>query len=378
MAFSPASCAPVSPGAYDLKSYLPLLQGKTVAVVANQTSRVGEVHLVDTLLSLGVDIKRIFCPEHGFRGDVSDGVTVKDQTDIKTGLPVTSLYGKNKKPTPEYLEGVDVVIYDIQDVGLRFYTFISTLHLVMEACAEQGKEVIVLDRPNPNGFYVDGPVLDTAYRSFVGMDPVPVVYGMTPGEYAGMLNGEGWLAGGVQCRLTVIPCKNYTHRTYYELPVKPSPNLPTMRSVYLYPSLCFFEGTIMSVGRGTDFPFEVYGHPEYPDHLFSFTPRSIPGVAMHPKYEGKKCYGVDLRNIPIRFLRDNRHLVLDWLMDAYKEMGAQPSFFNSYFVKLAGTDQLQKQIEAGKDKYAIRWSWKKDLDKFKKVRKKYLLYPDFE
>ncbi len=369
---------PVLPGAYDMEHYLPLLTGKHVAVVANQTSRIGEVHLVDTLLARGVQIVRIFSPEHGFRGNAGAGVTVKDQKDTKTGLPIISLYGKHRKPLPQDLDSVDIVIFDIQDVGVRFYTYISTLHLVMEACAEQGKQVLVLDRPNPNGFYVDGPVLDTFYRSFVGMDPVPVVYGMTPGEYAGMLNGEKWLKNGVQCDLEVVKCRNYTHRTYYELPVKPSPNLPNMRSVYLYPSLCFFEGTIMSVGRGTDFPFEVYGHPDYPSHLFSFTPRSIPGAALHPKYEGKVCYGVDLRNIPLRFLRDNKHLVLDWVMDAYREMGKKTDFFKAYFDKLAGTDRLRQQIEAGKDKYAIRWSWNKDLDKFKKIRKKYLLYPDFE
>ena len=369
---------PVLPGAYDMDRYLPLLEGKKVAVVANQTSRVGEAHLVDTLLVRGVEIVRIFSPEHGFRGDAGAGMTVKDMKDTKTGLPIVSLYGKHRKPLPEDLADVDVVIFDIQDVGVRFYTYISTLHLVMEACAEAGKQVMVLDRPNPNGFYVDGPVLDTAYRSFVGMDPVPVVYGMTPGEYARMLNGEGWLGDSLQCDLTVIPCRNYTHRTYYELPVKPSPNLPNMRAVYLYPSLCFFEGTIMSVGRGTDFPFEVYGHPDYPAHNFSFTPRSIPGAALHPKYEGKVCYGVDLRHIPLKFCRDNRTLILDWVIDAYREMGKKPDFFNKYFDKLAGTDQLRKEILAGKDKYTIRWSWKKDVDAFKKIRKKYLLYGDFE
>ncbi len=372
------SRVPVLPGAYDMQSYLPVIRGKRVAIVSNQTSLIDSVHLVDTLLSLGIDIKRVFCPEHGFRGEVAEGLTVKDEVDVRTGLPIRSLYGRHKKPVPSDLEDVDVVIYDIQDVGVRFYTYISTLHLVMEACAEQGKMLLVLDRPNPNGFYVDGPVLDTAYRSFVGMDPIPVVYGMTPGEYARMLNGEQWLKNGVQCDLHVVKCKNYTHRRYYELPVKPSPNLPNMRAVYLYPSLCFFEGTIMSVGRGTDFPFEVYGHPDYPDHLFSFTPVSKPGASMNPKYKGQICYGVDLRNIPLRFLRNNRHLVLDWLMDAYKEMGSRDDFFNAYFEKLAGTDQLRQQIEAGKDKYTIRWSWKKELDTFKNIRKKYLLYPDFE
>jgi len=369
---------PVLPGAYDLDAYLSLLDGKRVAIVANQTSMVGNVHLVDTLLTRGVTIVRIFCPEHGFRGEVAEGRTVKDQTDTRTGLPIVSLYGKRRKPLPEDLKDVDVVIFDIQDVGVRFYTYISTLHLVMEACAEQDKQVLVLDRPNPNGFYVDGPVLDTAYRSFVGMDPIPVVYGMTIGEYAKMVNGEGWLKDSIQCDLTVIPCRNYTHRTYYDLPVKPSPNLPTMRSVYLYPSLCFFEGTIMSVGRGTDFPFEVYGHPDYPNHGFSFTPEPKAGASSNPKYNGQLCYGVDLRNIPIRFLKNNKTLVLDWLLDAYKEMNKGEDFFNAYFVKLAGTDQLQKQIEEEVDKYTIRTSWQKEIEAFKKIRRKYLLYPDFE
>jgi uncharacterized protein YbbC (DUF1343 family) len=368
----------VLPGAYDMDAYLPLLEGKRVAVVANQTSVIGDVHLVDTLLTRGVKIVRIFCPEHGFRGEVAEGRTVQDQTDTRTGLPIVSLYGKRKKPLPEDLADVDIVVFDIQDVGVRFYTYISTLHLVMEACAEEDKQVVVLDRPNPNGFYVDGPVLDTTYRSFVGMDPIPVVYGMTIGEYAKMVNGEGWLADSMQCSLTVIPCRNYTHRTYYELPVKPSPNLPTMRSVYLYPSLCFFEGTIMSVGRGTDFPFEVYGHPEYPNHMFSFKPEPKAGASSNPKYNGQVCYGVDLRNIPIKFLRDNKHLVLDWLIDAYKEMNKGEGFFNAYFVKLAGTDQLQKQVMDGKDKYTIRASWKKELEAFKTIRKRYLLYTDFE
>lgn len=368
----------ILPGAYNIPSYLPLIQGKKVAIVANHSTMVGPVHLVDTLLSLGVDINNIFCPEHGFRGEMAEGLTVKDQIDTRTGLSIVSLYGKRKKPLPADLENIDIVIYDIQDVGVRFYTYISTLHLLMEACAEQGKQVLVLDRPNPNGFYIDGPVLDTAYRSFVGMDPIPVVYGMTPGEYAKMVNGEGWLAGGVQCDLTVIPCRHYTHKTYYELPVNPSPNLPTMRSVYLYPSLCFFEGTIMSVGRGTDFPFEVYGHPDYPDHIFSFTPEPKPGASSNPKYNGQVCYGVDLRNIPLKFLRNNKYLILDWLIDAFKEMNRGEEFFNAYFVKLAGTDHLQQQIIEGKDKFAIQWTWKKDLEAFKKIRKKYLLYPDFE
>lgn len=368
----------IQPAAANVKNYLSLFDGKRVALVANQTSVVSGKHLLDTLLSSGVNVVKVFSPEHGFRGNYSAGLKVSDTLDPETGVPVVSLYGTNRKPEPDQLDDVDVVVYDIQDVGVRFYTYISTLHLVMEACAENGKSLIVLDRPNPNGFYVDGPVLDTNYRSFVGMDPVPVVYGMTPGEYAAMLNGEGWLKNGVQCDLQVIKCRNYTHRRYYEVPVPPSPNLPNTRSVYLYPSLCFFEGTVMSVGRGTDTPFEIYGHPEYPEKLFSFTPVSIPGTALHPKYEGETCYGVDLRNIPERFIRDNKRIVLDWLLDAYKEMGSRPDFFNAYFDKLAGSDQLRKQILEGKSKYTIRASWKKELEQFKQIRRKYLLYPDFE
>ena len=376
MAISGFSQRAILPGAYNISAYLPQLQGKNIAIVANQTSLVGKVYLVDTLLAMKINVVKIFSPEHGFRGEAGAGVSVKDHTDTLTGIPIVSLYGKHRKPVPEDFNQVDIVVYDIQDVGVRFYTYVSTLHLVMEACAEQNIPLLVLDRPSPNGYYVDGPVLDTAYRSFVGMDPVPVVYGMTPGEYAEMLNGEKWLTGGVQCILQVISCKNYTHRRYYELPVKPSPNLPTVRSVYLYPFLCFFEGTLMSVGRGTDFPFEVYGHPDYPSHLFSFVPESKPG-AKQPKYEGQTCYGVDLRNIPVRFLHTNSHLILDWLIDAYHEMGNREDYFNAYFAKLAGTDRLQKQIIAGENKYTIRASWKKDLDRFMKIRKKYLLYPDF-
>jgi len=371
------SLKPVIPGADIISTYLPLLRGKSVAVVANQTSVVHNTNLVDTLLSLNVRIIKIFSPEHGFLGNAGAGVCVENRTDTVTGLPIVSLYGRHRKPTASDMKDVDIVVFDMQDVGVRFYTYVSTLHLVMEACAEQHIPLLLLDRPNPNGFYVDGPVLDTTYRSFVGMDPVPIVYGMTLGEYAQMLNGEGWLNHGIKCDLQVVRCRYYTHRRFYELPINPSPNLPTMRSVYLYPSLCMFEGTIMNVGRGTDFPFEIYGHPGYPEHLFSFVPRSIPGTSLSPKYKGQTCYGVDLRNIPLKFLRDNRHLILDWLIDAYKEMGNKKDFFNPYFLKLAGTDQLQKQIETGKDKYAIRWSWKKDLEKFMEIRKKYLLYPDF-
>lgn len=365
-------------GAARTGEYIPLLNGKNVAVVANQTSMIGETHLVDSLLSLGINIKKIFSPEHGFRGDASAGVHLDDYIDEKTGLAVISLYGKNRKPAKEDLSDVDIVLFDIQDVGLRFYTYISTMHYVMEACAENDVDLIVLDRPNPNGFYVDGPVLDTNRRSFVGMHPVPVVYGMTIAEYARMINGEGWLKDSITCDLKYIECKNYDHNTYYELPVKPSPNLPNLRSVYLYPSLCFFEGTCMSVGRGTDLPFQVYGHPDYPESGFSFTPRSIKGEAIDPKHKGQECKGVDLSHIPYDFFHNNCRLVLDWLIDAYTRMDCKEDFFNNYFDTLAGTDELRKMIIEGKNKWVIRASWKNDVKEFKAIRKEYLLYEDFE
>ena len=365
-------------GAARTGEYLPLLKGKKVAVVANQTSMIGETHLVDSLLSLGINIKKIFSPEHGFRGVADAGEHLDDYNDVKTGLPVISLYGKHRKPLIEDMEGLDIVLFDIQDVGLRFYTYISTMHYMMEACAENNVDFLVLDRPNPNGFYVDGPVLDSALRSFVGMHPVPVVHGMTVAEYAQMINGEGWLKDSLTCNLKCVKCENYTHKTYYDLPVKPSPNLPNLRSIYLYPSLCFFEGTCMSVGRGTDFPFQIFGHPDYPDTGFSFTPRSIEGAATNPKYKGKVCNGVDLSHIPFDFVHDNRRLVLDWLIDAYSSMKNTKDFFNAYFDKLAGNSTLREQIIAGKNKWIIYASWKKDIEDFKNKRKKYLLYKDFE
>jgi len=368
----------IQTGADRTEAYLPVLKGKKVGVVANQTSRIGETHLVDSLLFLGVNVVKVFGPEHGFRGNNDDGLAIDDNVDARTGLPVISLYGKRKKPAPENLKGIDLMIFDIQDVGVRFYTFISTMQYVMEACAENHVDLLILDRPNPNGYYVDGPVLDTNYRSFVGMQPVPVVYGMTVAEYALMLNEEGWLANGEKCNLQYILCKNWNHRKFYELPVKPSPNLPDIESVYLYPSLCFFEGTVMSVGRGTDFPFQIYGHPEYPPGQYSFTPRSIPGTATHPKYEGQLCNGVNLSHVPKGFLRTNSGVIMQWLVDAYEEMGKKDDFFNSYFDKLAGTDKIRKEILAGRSALVIQAGWKKEVQAFKKIRKKYLLYRDFE
>ena len=360
-------------GAATIQEYLPLVKGKTVAVVANQTSTVGGRHLVDTLLSLGIDIRVIFAPEHGFRNLADAGTTITSGTDPVTGITVTSLYGRKKKPLPEDLEGIDVIIYDIQDVGTRFYTYLATMCYVMEACAENGKPFIVLDRPNPNGYYVDGPVLDTAYRSFVGIHPVPVVHGMTLGEYAVMVNGEGWLAGGIVCDLTVIKCKNYTHATLYELPVIPSPNLPNMNSIYLYPSLCFSEGTVLSCGRGTEFPFQVLGAPDMPDTGFSFTPHPTFGSS-DPKYNGLLCYGIDLRNALADSIVPRPEMNLQWIIDAYSAYPDREKFFTGYFDTLAGNSTLREQIIKGMTADEIRMSWKDGLDKFKLIRKKYLLY----
>jgi uncharacterized protein YbbC (DUF1343 family) len=365
-------------GAEQTGLYLPLLGDKRVAIVANQTSIVYKTHLVDTLLSLDVQVVKVFGPEHGFRGTAADGEKVESGIDPKTGIKIVSLYGNHRKPTPYDLENVEVVVFDIQDVGARFYTYISTMSYVMEACAENGVKMIVLDRPNPHGDYVDGPVLDPAYSSFVGLHPIPVVHGMTVGEYALMVNGESWLKDGIQCDLKVVPCENYNHNTHYELPIAPSPNLPNNIAIQLYPSLCFFEGTIISVGRGTDLPFQVIGHPEFSLGSFNFTPEHKPGIANHPKYEGQKCYGQYLKGFAEEVLPDSRRLHLDWLIGYYEFFKEKGDFFTAYFDKLAGTDQLRKQLESGLTEEKIRESWSDDLDSFKQIRKKYLLYPDFE
>lgn len=370
--------AQIKTGAERTNDYLPLLEGKRVGLVANHTSLIGNTHLVDSLLALEVNLVKIFGPEHGFRGNMADGAVIENGIDQKSGLPVISLYGSNKKPSPEDMEGLDLVIFDIQDVGLRFYTFISTMQYVMEACVENNVDFLVLDRPNPNGFYIDGPVLDPKYKSFVGMQPIPVVHGMTIAEYARMINDEGWLENGVKCNLAYITCLNWDHRKYYELPVRPSPNLPNMTSIYLYPSLCFFEGTIMSIGRGTDLPFQVYGHPGYKESGFSFTPKSIPGASVNPPLKGEKCFGVDLSTLPYNFFRDNSGIILHWLIDAYDQLKEKDDFFNAYFVKLAGTEKLQEQLENGVSANVIRAGWKKDLQNFQETRKKYLLYKDFQ
>ena len=360
-------------GAFCTSCYLPMLEGKAVGVVANQTSIIGKTHLVDTLLASGINVKRIFTPEHGFRGAADAGAKVTNGKDEKTGIEIASLYGKTKKPTPEMLKDIDIMLFDLQDVGVRFYTYISTLTYVMEACAEKQIPVVVLDCPNPNGFYIDGPVLKPENTSFVGMHPVPVVYGMTIGEYGKMVNGEGWLKNGVHCNLTVIPVPGYDRNAIYELPVKPSPNLPNWEAVYLYPSLCFFEGTIVSVGRGTDKPFQVFGHPELRGD-YTFTPQSTEG-ASKPMFEGDKCRGLDLTEVAHDYAVNPAQLHLEWLIDAYQQLSEKNYlFFTKYFNLLAGDSILKQQIENKKSADGIRASWQSDLEAFKAIRSTYLIY----
>jgi len=369
---APPAAPPLRVGAEQFQRYLPQLKGKRVGLVVNQTARVGKAFLVDTLLAQGVGVKVIFGPEHGFRGEAADGATIKDGKDARSGLPVRSLYGATKKPTPEMLTDVDVLVFDIQDVGARFYTFISTMHYVMEAAAEQGKEVVVLDRPNPNGWYVDGPVLEPAHKSFVGMHPIPIVHGLTVGELAKMINGEKWLASSKQCRLTVVPVAGYTHATRYPLPIAPSPNLPNQHSVALYPTVCMLEGTDVSVGRGTTTPFEVVGAPTQPaTRPFSFTPKPNAGSPTPPQ-DGKRCYGLDLRQTG-----NDVGFSLKYLLDFYQQSTAKDKFFSKYFEQLSGTSALRQQIIAGKSEEEIRQSWEPALSQYKAMRKKYLLYADF-
>lgn len=375
---SEATFAQVTVGAARLNQYWPDIQSQSIGIVGNHTSQVNGKHLVDTLLDRGADIQRIFAPEHGFRGQHGAGETIENNQDTKTGLPVFSLYGETKKPTSESLSGIETMIFDIQDVGCRFYTYISTLHYVMEACAEEDIRVIVLDRPNPNGFYVDGPVLEPEHQSFVGMHPVPIVYGLTIGEYAQMINGEGWLKNDLQCELKVVKCSNYTHDTRYELPVAPSPNLPNMDAVYLYPSLCLFEGTNVSVGRGTEWPFQVIGKPNFSRGNFTFTPKSIPGKAPNPKYEGKTCKGFKLNVFAQEYIQNCHEVYLYWLTGFYKDAQDSSTFFNDYFDKLAGNESLRKQLKAGKPVDSIRAGWEADLKAYEKTRQQYLLYEDFE
>jgi uncharacterized protein YbbC (DUF1343 family) len=363
-------------GAQQIEKYLPLLSGKSIGVVCNQSSLIGKVHLIDTLLSSGIIIKAVFAPEHGFLGNAAAGTTINDTTDIRTKLKVISLYGNKKKPEPGDLQEIEIMLFDIQDVGTRFYTYISTLALVMEACAEQGIPLIILDRPNPNAFYIDGPVLDTAYRSFVGLHPVPIVYGMTIGEYAMLVNGEGWLRDSVRCDLTVVTLQKWDRNMIINLAVRPSPNLQTWQAIYLYPSLCLFEGTVMSVGRGTDLPFQVIGHPEYLTGSYAFIPQKIPGVAEKPPYEGQQCFGQNLTSYADNFLENHNSLNLAFLINSWKELNLEEDFFNSYFDKLAGGPHLREQILAGESEEMIRNGWKAGLDLFREIRKKYLLYPD--
>ena len=358
-------------GALDTENYFRLLTDQNVGVVANQTSIVGNTHLIDTLVAAGINVKRIFTPEHGFRGAADAGAKVNNGKDEKTGIEIASLYGKTKKPTAEMLKDIDVMLFDLQDVGVRFYTYISTLTYVMEACAEQDIPVIVLDRPNPNGFYIEGPVLKTENKSFVGMHQVPVVYGMTIGEYGKMVNGEGWLKNKVHCELTVVSIPGYDRNAIYELPVKPSPNLPNWESIYLYPTLCFFEGTIVSVGRGTETPFQIFGHPDLRGD-YEFTPKSKSG-ASKPLLEGQRCRGMELTEFAHDFANNDNQLHLNWIIEAYQQL-KDKDFFTNYFRLLSGDNQLQKDIENGKSAEEIRTSWVSDLDQFKAIREKYLIY----
>ena len=403
--FSLQSCAqtsklgviaqPIIPGAERTEVYLPLLKGKRVAVFANPTSMIGNTHLVDSLLKRGVNVVKIFGPEHGFRGDADAGEHVSDVADKHTGLPVISLYGNHRKPLPEDFKGIDVLVFDIQDVGVRFYTYISSLEYFMEAALENHKPLLILDRPNPNGFYVDGPVLDLKYKSFIGMQPVPVVYGMTVGEYAMMLAGEKWLSEKANAinsynistkptadtafHILVIKCKNYDHNSKYVLPVMPSPNLKSMQAIYLYPSTCYFEGTIFSEGRGTDFPFEVYGHPEMPHNLYSFTPRPNAG-AKNSKCYNQLCYGYNLHGSTDEVLKNLNHKIqMKYFVDAYKIFPGKDSFFlkTNFINTLAGNNILQQQVKDGLTAEEISSSWQPALTSFKKIRSKYLLYPDF-
>lgn len=398
----------ILPGDRQMNQYLGLLQGKRVAVFANFSATLGGTHLVDTLLKKGIKVVRIFSPEHGFRGNADAGEAVGSYTDSLTGIEVVSLYGnQHLKPTASELSDVDVLVFDIQDVGVRFYTYIGSLQYYLEAARDYHKPLILLDRPNPNGFYVDGPVLDPKFASFVGMQPIPVVYGMTQGEYASMLIGEGWLHAPIvpsaaatdaathgaaaanpkaganakavtgAFRLIVIPCLGYTHHSHYQLPVRPSPNLPNMQSIYLYPSLCLFEGTVVSLGRGTDLPFQCYGHPSFPETGYSFTPHSVPG-AKNPPLKDQLCHGYDLStgsDAQLLQSLDGR-LQLKWLLQAYRQYKDTASFFNHFFTRLAGSEQLEAQMKAGLSEDAIRQSWEPGLKAFKAIRAKYLLYPD--
>ena len=350
--------------------YLPYLKNKKIALVVNQSSILKKMHLVDSLIKLGINIEKIFAPEHGFRGKADAGEKIQDSKDELTGITIKSLYGSNKKPKPKDLENIDCILFDLQDVGVRFYTYISTLHYIMESCAENNIQLVVLDRPNPNGHYVDGPVLEAKHKSFVGMHSVPVVHGMTIGEYAKMIDGEYWLKDSAQCNPKIIKCANYNRNKPYSLSIAPSPNLKSDQAIALYPSLCFFEGTDISVGRGTEDPFTIYGHPSF-NMDYSFTPIPREG-AKHPKHNKKQCFGVDLKAFPTPM----NQLNIDWLIEAYRLYEPKEEFFNNFFNLLAGTSKLKSQIKEGLNAEEIRSSWKEDLELFQKVRAKYLCYPD--
>ena len=378
-----------SPAAEYPEDYIPLLKNKNVGLVGNHTSLVDNKnllflvgnpppfehrskHLLDVLIENNINVVKIYAPEHGFRGTAAEGEKIDHSVDSKTGTPIISLYGSNKKPTSDQLKGIDYMVFDMQDVGTRFYTYLSTMHYIMEACAENNIPLIVLDRPNPNGFYVDGPILEPEHKSFVGMHPIPIVHGMTLGELAQMINGEGWLKNAVKCDLEVVKCHDYSHSSHYRLPIKPSPNLPNMVAIYLYPSLCLFEGTVLSVGRGTDFPFQLFGHPNFEGkkgYEFTFDPKQTTGT-IKPLLNGQSCYGKDLRSMPVL----HEELYLDWLIDAYKDFEPKDKFFTSYFNTLSGTRKLRQQIESGKTAAEIKESWSDGLQSFKIMRKKYLLY----
>ena len=356
-------------GAEQIPKYIDILKDQNIGIIANKSSILSiNSHLIDTLLSLGININKVFVPEHGFRGEADAGEKIFSQKDPKTGLTILSLYGNQRKPTNEQLKGISIMVFDLQDVGVRFYTYISTLHYIMEACAEKNITLIVLDRPNPNGHFIDGPVLENDCKSFVGMHPVPIVYGMTIGEYAQMINGEGWLNNQIKCQLKVIKLKNYTHKTHYELPLRPSPNLPNSQAIALYPSLCLLEPTVISVGRGTEMQFQIFGHPNLPKSKFNFTPKSNFG-AKYPKLENKICYGVDLR----KYNMTNK-IELKWIIDSYSNFPEPKSFFKEGFYRIAGNRKLKTQIEEGLSEKEIRRTWEEGLINFKRIRLKYLLY----
>jgi len=366
--------AEIITGAEQTYLYLNKLKGKKVAIVANPTSMIGRTHLVDSLFSLKINIKKIFAPEHGFRGEAANGDHIDNSVDPKTNIPIVSLYGKNIKPSKQDLKNIDVVIFDIQDVGVRFYTYLTTLHYVMEACAENKKQLIVFDRPNPNGYYVDGPILEDQFKSMVGMHPIPLVHGMTLGELAKMINGEHWLPNNLTCKLEVIPVQNYFHNLFYPLPVAPSPNLPNSTSIILYPSLGLFEGTQISMGRGTEKPFECFGAPWLKTGNYQFTPINIPGKAVNPPFLNQKCRGFLLTDFANDYIVTYKHIYLDWLVLLYKDCPDKSKFFNSFFDKLIGTESVRSQIIEGKSAVEIRKTWEPGLKTFIEKRAPYMIY----